>query len=965
MQKVKIFWLLFFLNLFVVQNNLGQSVRLLNTDDGLSNNIIFDIEQDDQGFLWFATENGLNRYDGYSFKKFQNITNDTTSIISNVCRNILKDTNGRLWIATKNGLSLYNAQNSSFTNYTIDTKDFLIQELEQNKEGKIWFNTLAKSGYFDQEKEEFFFIDEKYSSFNITISSNNVWVVSEEGSLDVIDENTLALKNLNTNIGIRKQIHFGKYTKKLWIPILDNSIHNILEIPKIPNNYEATKILEINKNTLLIGTNNGLFEYKINQKELKKVNFFQKETILNQQIRSLFKDSVGNIWVGTLGGVFQIDYLKKKFNHLKPIPYEENIVMGLTAGEQNLYFNNFGKGLYKYNINKKESENLNLKPSKTKENLFIWDIKQIKEDNNKLWLATNDGLIRYDAVANKSNIVKLPKGEDFYTVSFNFFDSQDNYIWVSSRTGIHQIPKSNPSNPKLSVTNAVEVSSIQKILETDNKVFVATEGKGLFYFDITLKTITPIYFSKKKKEIIDTTIWDMILVNDYIFIGTNNGLYKLNKSNLDVSKIDRIQNIIFSIQKDDFDRLWMGTDKGLLSYNLRTKFIDHFTKSEGVTNIEFNRRSKTKTKDGKFWFGGVNGITYFDPSAIKQNKHKPPVYVTKLEVITPDSTFIPNLRKDKSIVLPYYQNTISLEYVALNYTNSIQNKYKYQLIGRDKNWVDDKGTRFSRYVQIPPGKYIFKVIASNNDGLWNEKGDSISIEITPPFWQTIWFRILTIFLILVITFGIYKYRVNRLLAIERMKLRIASDLHDEVGSGLSGIALTSDILEQQFQHGNVKPQLLSRITKNARYLASTLDDIVWLINPEKELLEDFILKVKTVSREILAQTQVDFIDEILINKKNRLIKPDQKRNLFLFTKEAINNIAKHADAKKVIISFKLYNSFLILSIEDDGKGFDVNKKTIRNGLQTMKNRAKALKGNLDITSKQGKGTKLILQIKIP
>ncbi|WP_439128231.1 triple tyrosine motif-containing protein, partial [Polaribacter sp.] len=422
---------------------------------------------------------------------------------------------------------------------------------------------------------------------------------------------------------------------------------------------------------------------------------------------------------------------------------------------------------------------------------------------------------------------------------------------------------------------ALESSNVQKILATNNKVFIATEGKGLFLYDVKTEIIKPLYH--KKDKIINSAIWDMILVDNTIWLGTNEGLYSLDITTLNLKKVDVTNSIIFSIQKDSFNRLWMGTDKGLMSYNLKTKYLDAYTKEEGVLNLEFNRRSSTKTQNGQFWFGGIKGITNFYPSKIKENTVIPKVHITKLNVITSDSTFVYNHREKKSVILPYNQNTISLEYVALNYTNSSQNKYKYQLVGRDKNWVEDNGFRFSRYVQLPPGKYKFKVIAANNDGLWNKKGDELFIEIMPPFWKTLWFQILIFITIAGVIYGVYYYRVKRLLAVERMKLRIASDLHDEVGSGLSSIALTSDILEQQYNKGNIKPHLLSRITKNARNLAATLDDIVWLINPEKETLGDFLMKSKTVSQELLNDTQINFTDVISDDDKKRILTPEQTR----------------------------------------------------------------------------------------
>lgn len=963
--KIKgIHLILFFFNLFFCLKNYSQSIELLGVEAGLSNNIVYDVAKDDKGFMWFATEKGLNRYNGYSFKKFNHNANDSTSISSNVCRNILKDKKGNLWIATKNGISLFDEITETFVNYSIADTYLDIQELELVGDDKIWFNTLGKAGFFDIKKKEFHLVNNNYNSFCITSNTKKVWISSAEGSLDVASKNNGKLTHLKKNIGVRKQIHFGSFTNKLWLPKGYELLQEeCLIIPELPNKIEPTKLLEIDKNTLLLGSNQGLFEYKIDSKKIIKILLTEKITSLNQQIRSIYKDDIGAIWIGTLGGVFHIDDYKKSFQHLSVDKNTDAIIMGLESSKKGLYFNQFGKGVYEYSSTENTFNEIDISTDASEKNSFIWDIKQVPENNYSLWFATDKGLVCYNPKTRKSKEIPLPKGKDFFKNSFNLCDYDENFMWVASHTGIHKVVKKGEIKPVLSVVDIIKEANIQKILALNHQVFIATEGRGLFVYDEKTNQIKPIYQSNK--QIINPTIWDMILVDKTIWLGTNEGLYTLDTKSLEIQKIAITNNIIFSIQKDDFNRFWMGTDKGLMSYHLETKFTDIYTKEEGVINTEFNRRSVAKTKDGQLWFGGVKGLTHFYPSKIKENKIVPPVYISKLEIITSDSTFTFNHRKEKSIVLPYNQNTISLEYVALNYTNPTQNKYKYQLEGRDLNWVEDKGNRFSRYTQLPAGKYNFKVIASNNDGVWNTKGAELSIEILPPFWQTIWFQILVILLIFGIIYTIYYYKVKRLLAIERMKLRIASDLHDEVGSGLSGIALTSDILEQQYEKGEVKPQLLKRITKNARNLASTLDDIVWLINPEKEALEDFLLKTRTLAKELLEDIHINFKNNISDADNKKMLSPEQKRNLFLFTKEAINNINKHANAKNVEIEFELFESQFYLKIKDDGQGFDTNKKTTRNGLISMKNRAVILKGKLDITSKKSEGTAIVLQIKIP
>lgn len=400
--------------LFQIHNLYSQSIRLLSIEDGISNNIVYDIIKDDKGFIWFATDNGLNRYNGYSFKKFYHTATDSTSIASNVCRNLLKDKLGNLWVATKKGISLYNPIKETFINYRSQEKDLDIKELFLVDDDKIWFNTLGTAGIFDIKSKDFQFISTQYESFCITSNGKKIWMNSAEGSFDSIIENSTEIVNINQNIGVRKQVHFGNYSHKLWLPKSDYKIKNTYSfIPKLPNNLQPTKLLEINKNTLLIGTNEGLFEYHSDTKKLNKKQLSKNETSLNQQIRSIYQDDIGNLWIGTLGGVFQIDFYKKEFQHLQINTNSDDIIMGLSSDKDNLYFNEFGKSVYTYLIENKTVKKLNITKKLSKDALFIWDIKVIAENKYPIWLATNFGLI----LANEKEIKKisLPKKAKIFT----------------------------------------------------------------------------------------------------------------------------------------------------------------------------------------------------------------------------------------------------------------------------------------------------------------------------------------------------------------------------------------------------------------------------------------------------------------------------------------------------------------------------------------------------------------------
>lgn len=967
---------LLLIHLFPTSEQNSRVFELFDTESGLSNNIVYDIHQDREGFIWIATDNGLNRYDGYHFKQFYHSSKDRTSLSSNIVRRIIEDKEGNLWIGTKNGFNLYDRKNENFQQYSIKKNTKLpilyVRQVALDNDGKIWFSNLKEFGYFDTHTREFTIVESDFDAYSITMQADSVlWIGSKEVELRFIEKRSLEYTKIPKYKSLEnQQIHYGKYTNSLWLP--KGSLHESLDvslkiIPELPGNITPFRLTEIDGQTLLIGSNDGLYEYNNVLKTTKKVHLSNSFSTLTKQIRSIYKDRNGGIWVGTLGGVFYYDDYKNNFEHFDLNEKEVDVVMGLQRTSDGVYVNTLGKGLYYKSHAENDFKKLRTEKSITEEELFVWGIKEVPESNYPIWMSTNTGLLCYNPQNEKIRKISLPVINAGEEMSFDAYNTKHNYVWVASMGSIHKVDKSSGKLLETYFMNDGKSTSIvQKIIEFNDQLIFATESEGMYLLNKDTRETSLIRLkegAEEKENIFTTSIWDLHVFQNTLWIGTSRGLFTLEQGNNSAALAFNNNQIIFSIEDDDNDVLWLGTEKGLISYEIATKKIHRYGKVDGLRNVEFNRRSVTKTNDGKLWFGGIHGITVFDPSDIHANPIKPEVYITKLDVITADSTFRTQHQREK-VVLPHYQNTIEIDYVALNYTNPSQNRYKHQMIGHDPKWVRSQ-SRKARYTQLPAGSYTFQVIASNNDGLWNEVGDQIEIEVLPPYWETWWFRSIILLALAGLTFLLYKYRVKKLLEMERMKLRIAGDLHDDVGSGLSGIALTSDILEQQVNQGEVKPHLISRITRNARNLASTLDDIVWLINPEKEKLKDLIIKTKTVAQELLHNVDVSFEEELQESMRNKILSSEFKRNLLLFLKEVIHNIAKHAEAEKVHILYKTTEKKLLLEIKDSGKGFEPDEETSGNGLISLRNRAKQMNGRLEINSKKSLGTTIILIAKIP
>lgn len=955
-----------------------EQFRHYDTESGLSNNIVYDLFQDHEDFFWIATENGLNRFDGYEFKKYFHSPDDPGSLSSNIVRSVVEDADGNLWVGTFNGLNLFDRKAQSFTRFLelpsnrVNRLD--LQQMIIDDEGRIWFNTLESTGWFDTKKREFHFIPQVENPLSISLDlEGNFWVRSFDGKLFKYEVKSSSLVEFDTETELTESpIHWGKYSNRMWTESESQQIGNSTMLPNLPDAVKPLELLETSNKELMITSDAGLYSFHMDSGALRKIDFKEKSSSLTNSIRSLYHDKNGGLWVGTLSGFFHFDPYQKPFSHIDLKENGSDVVMGLSLVDRRLLANTFSSGLASYNIFSKEQGEIRLDKNINPGFYQIWDIAHVEESTYPVWLATNDGLYLLNEDSKELKGIVLEKNGEQYPAIFSIEITDSDLIWATSLEGLYKLSKKDGELLEVVTISGMRNSSLQDIVISDHKIYVATEGSGIFEYDMeTGGFLTPLQDKiPGANDLLRVPIWDLYLSSDQtIWIGSNQGLLKLDENRSEVVSVsvgnELTNRVVFSIEEDTNKNLWLATERGMIKFNPSTSEVTEFNKSDGVTNIEFNRRSATKSPEGKLFFGGVEGITVFNPSEIISNPVIPTVHILDSKVIVADSTFTPKGFYQKEISLPWHQNTIEFSFSALNFTNPSQNKYKYKLEGYDPDWVESNVTRLARYSQLPHGEYEFKVLASNNDGLWNMRGDSFSISIAPPYWKTIWFRTLILILIALILWSLYRYRVAKLIELERVKLRIAGDLHDEVGSGLSGIALTGDILERQLAKGEVKAELIQRITKNSRVLASSLDAIVWLIDSKKETIGDLISKSLITAKDLLHDIELVVLDSINETDQKKNLESSQRRNLFLLLKEALNNIAKHSKADKVTLEFLKEGTLFIIKVTDNGKGFDTTSSKTGRGLSTMKYRAKELGTELILNSSHEVGTEIIVSTKIP
>lgn len=432
-------------------------------------------------------------------------------------------------------------------------------------------------------------------------------------------------------------------------------------------------------------------------------------------------------------------------------------------------------------------------------------------------------------------------------------------------------------------------------------------------------------------------------------------------------------NSITDIIGDDHSQLWIGTNAGICKIKFKGSVLEAclYDELDGLPTPHFSKSASMKTKDGHLLFSCENGIIRMHPDSVTSNTKKPPVIVTDFllfnrEVLPGDEDSIlkTSISKTDHIRLLHNQNAFSFQFTAVSFINPDKNLYAYRLEGFDKdsawNFTDSKH-RIAAYTNIPPGDYTFHVKASNNDGVWNERGRIIHLTIAPPFWKKWWFYSLCLLFILGTLYGIYRYRLNQVLNLQYVRNKIASDLHDDVGSTLSSIAIYSELANEEVNGKSAKAtQLLQTIHENSRTTIESMSDIVWAINPKNDRFENILTRMRTFASGILEAKNIDLKFEASSSLSGLKLSMDKRKNLYLLFKEAVNNVAKYSVGKNCTIKLWLDSKTLNMKIEDDGMGFDLNHHAAGNGLETMKRRSEEMNGVFSIQSSKESGTNIHL-----
>jgi len=368
------------------------------------------------------------------------------------------------------------------------------------------------------------------------------------------------------------------------------------------------------------------------------------------------------------------------------------------------------------------------------------------------------------------------------------------------------------------------------------------------------------------------------------------------------------------------------------------------------------------------YFGSVKGMISFKPEDLFKNSTPPPVYITGFNLMNKPvtaadsgSVLKTSVEFTKELKLNYRQNILSFSFVALNFIHPEKNQYAYMLENYDKDWIiTEASRRFANHTNLAPGNYVFKVKATNNDGKWNDTPTELRIIITPPFWQMAWFKILAAITLIGILYAFYRYRIGQILLLQRIRNKIAADLHDDIGSTLNSISIFSEVARKDSLK---RDHALQMIGESSRKIVESMSDIVWAINPTNDSFDKIIFRMRSLSYNLLKAKKIEcnfYADESLSEIK---LPMEIRKNFYLIFKEALNNLVKYSKAAHASILIAREHGSITCVVRDDGIGFDSTQEYDGNGLSNMKKRAGEIGAVLLIDSAIGKGTNIELNLK--
>ncbi len=968
----------------------------ITNEDGLPQATVETMIQDKNGYIWIGTNDGLSRYNGYEFKVYKHDEDLKDSISNNYIVDIKEDNKGYIWVGTANGLSKIDTKTDSITNYNMNDEKrnlshYNIGDILITKSGQVLVGTSDGLNIYNEKEDSFdriFYGKNQLSSQYIYSlaedDDNNIWVATKNG-IDKIDiKNKKHIKHFKSGEGkdnlSENAVYVVRYDKKgyIWagtfneglnrIDIKSNEVkilkNNLNDENSLPGNC-VKDILRDSSNNLWIATDNGIAKYdeKYDKFIVYKNKIYDKTSLVNDEVFCFEEDKSGLIWVGTYGGISIFDQ-NTNIEHYKKDPFDENSISDNSI--HGIYEDNDGLiwvGTNSKGVNIITRENGTIEHiNKTSNNYSISDdnINDIVGINNKIFIATKNGLNEIDKELKTTKVYTIENGLASNNITALFADSKDN-IWIGTSNGVNIIN-----------TNTGEIYNLEGIFNKynidDRYIKVIYEDSDGFYWIgcfvdggiIKLDPKTKILENYRnikddKTSISSNNIRSIVEDNEgNLYIGTSYGLNKLNKNN---NKFERYSekdglsnNTVYGVLLDDDNNLWASTNSGISKLNIKSMTFETFNVMDGFQGNEFNGRAYYKNKEGELFFGGINGLNIFNPNEIQRMGYIPNVIFDEFKVNGSTYKDINNLE------LKYNENTINICVFIPNYKNTKNIQYIYKLEGVSDSW-DVSRSNTINYSDLAPGKYTLKIKARNYSGQLSDES-SISFTINPPFWKS---KLAIIIYILIIVFIIYitinnvnrldklvknktieltnemeknNRLLNKVIELEKMKNSYFINLSHELRTPLNVIYSTEQLITElnKSKNGIESEKLqgyMKVVRRNTKRLLNLINNLIDTSKIESgtyqlEIKENdivYVVEEATLSlKDYIERKGIELIIDPEMEEKNILCDKDEIERCIV---NLVSNASRFTPAGGTIeVIIKDLDEKVMIIVKDTGIGID-------------------------------------------
>ena len=945
--------------------------KTFTISDGLSHNTIHQIFQDSKGYLWLATAEGLSRFDGYTFKNYGKEDGLGGAYINDIA----SDRNGRLWVAINDGgiARLVDEPGQmetgvKFVAYSISTyaKANNVNRILFDAEGWMWCATEA--GVFRAKAPEV-----------------------ANGQFDPIAPDTQPQTSREAFRDGQGRLWFGLNGRVLKVAAGEPEYY---ELEK--GDSPLTGITEDKSGRLFASTDLAVYEFVQETAQWKKSGLSLRK---DQTIRTMNRADDGGLWVGTNTGLIHYRDGRQTAYTAENGLASDFVTASYTDRENGLWLGILGAGLSNrtnnaivsfaappglasfksYRLRSDRAGGLYIQTGCSPDQTRIVNIaddavsvirspdligggdcrrnKFLKGADNRWWLMTQRGLAVFDEPDLLNGVtITLPDGQpiDKY---FEIYQDRDAKIWLSAADQNLYVADGNlPGKPHFDIAArdvkaSLMLADSRGTLWLANNIFLGRMRNGqvdeLRNID-AVKSVTPrALFEDPSGRMWIGTRFDGVLYTD-----------EPEAANPHFKKISTAEglasNSVWTITGDDAGGIYLGTGRGVDRYEIETGRIRHFTSADGVSESAIHHM--LKDDKGRIWVASDSGVSRIDASALDKSFHPPPVFINRIliagEELPVAETGVSNLVAPD---LSASQNNVAIQFVGLNLKGEHSLTYQYMLEGYDKDWSQASKQREVSLANLGAGSYRFLVKAIDQYGIQSESPAVFQFQILPPVWQRWWFMVLAGLVVAGVLYAFYRYRLSRVVELERVRTRIATDLHDDIGSNLTRIALMSEVLNQRGQNGSTE-KMLPAIANIARESVASMNDIVWAISPEHDRVLDLTRRMRQHSEEVFTSRDIDLTFVSGSSDSELKLTVGVRRDVLLIFKEAVNNAARHSRCTKVEIDFDCTNSILSLRIADNGNGFVENPEHDGHGLSSMARRAESLGGKLAIRSSLDGGT---------